>query len=83
MLRLTLFLSTNLAVLMVAGVVLNVLGLGRIIPHSYLDLKTLLMLCAFFGFTGAFISLFISYFQYFFLQSYCIFRNIIVILQRN
>ncbi len=60
MMRIGLFLLTNLAVMLVAGVVLNLLGVGRYIDQQGLNLTNLLAYCAVFGFTGAFISLFLS-----------------------
>lgn len=61
MLRILLFLATNLAVLVVAGVVLSLLGFsGSYHTAGGLDLQSLLVFCAVFGFTGSFISLFIS-----------------------
>jgi heat shock protein HtpX len=63
-LRIGLFLLTNLAVLVVAGIVLNVLGVGRYMDQSgSINLQTLLIFCAVFGFTGSFISLFLSKFM--------------------
>lgn len=60
MLRIGLFLLTNMAVLVVAGVTLNLLGVGRFLTAEGLHLGNLLAFCAVFGFTGALISLFIS-----------------------
>ncbi|MDX1695624.1 MAG: protease HtpX [Ketobacteraceae bacterium] len=60
MLRILLFLGTNLAVLVVAGVVLSLLGISTHQPGGGLDLMGLLIFCAIFGFAGSFISLFIS-----------------------
>ncbi|MCR6652066.1 MAG: protease HtpX [Cellvibrionaceae bacterium] len=60
MLRIGLFLMTNLAVLVVAGVTLNLLGVGRFITAEGLDLSSLLAFCAVFGFSGALVSLFLS-----------------------
>ncbi len=60
MLRIGLFLLTNLAVMIVAGVVINLLGVGKFISHGQLNLQSLLIFCAIFGFTGSFISLLIS-----------------------
>lgn len=64
MLRIGLLLLTNLGVLIVAGITLNVLGVNRILDESGsgLDLTSLLIFCAVFGFTGSFISLFLSKF---------------------
>lgn len=58
--RIGLFLLTNIAVLVVASVTLNLLGIGRYITAEGLDLTALLAFCAVFGFAGALISLFIS-----------------------
>lgn len=64
MLRIGLFLLTNLGVLAVASVTLNLLGVDRILNESGtgLDLTALLIFCAVFGFSGAFVSLFLSKF---------------------
>jgi heat shock protein HtpX len=59
-LRIGLFLLTNLAIMLVAGVVINLLGVGKFISNGQLNLQSLLIFCAVFGFTGSFISLFIS-----------------------
>lgn len=60
MLRIALFLLTNLAVMLVAGVVVNILGVNRFIAHGHMDLQSLFIFCAVFGFTGSLFSLFIS-----------------------
>ncbi len=60
MLRIGLFLLTNLAVLLVAGVVLSLLGVGNYRSASGLDLQNLLIFCAVFGFAGSFVSLLLS-----------------------
>ena len=60
MLRIGLFLLTNLAVLLVAGVVLSILGVGNYRTADGLNLSNLLVFCAVFGFVGSFISLLIS-----------------------
>lgn len=60
MFRIALFLGTNIAVLVVAGITLNLLGVGRYLTAEGLDLGALLAFCAVFGFAGSFISLFIS-----------------------
>ena len=60
MLRIGLFLLTNLAIMIVAGIVINLLGVGKFISHGQLNLQSLFIFCAVFGFTGSFISLFIS-----------------------
>ncbi len=61
-LRIGLFLLTNMAVLAVASVTLNLLGVGSYLDQSGtgLNLTGLLIFCAVFGFSGAFVSLFIS-----------------------
>jgi heat shock protein HtpX len=58
--RIALFLATNIAVLVVIAVMVNLLGLGRIADADGLNLRTLLALSAIIGFTGAIISLLIS-----------------------
>jgi heat shock protein HtpX len=61
MMRIALFLGTNLAVILVASLTLNLLGVGRYLDQNGgLDLQALLAFCAVFGFSGAFISLFLS-----------------------
>ncbi|MGN0922414.1 MAG: protease HtpX [Cellvibrio sp.] len=60
MLRIGLFLLTNLAVILVAGVVLSLLGVGNYRTADGLNLSNLLVFCAVFGFTGSIISLLIS-----------------------
>ena len=60
--RVLLFLGTNIAVILVLSVVLNLLGVDRILDEQGvgLDLQHLLIFAAVFGFGGAFISLAIS-----------------------
>lgn len=58
--RIALFLATNIAVLVVIAVAVNLLGLGRIADANGLNLGALLALSAVIGFTGAIISLLIS-----------------------
>ena len=61
MLRIGLFLLTNLAVMVVAGIVLSILGVGS--THAVgggLNLGNLLVLCFVYGMIGSMISLFIS-----------------------
>lgn len=60
MMRIGLFLITNLAVLVIAGIVLSVLGVGNYKAGGSLNLTSLLIFCAVFGFTGSLISLFMS-----------------------
>jgi heat shock protein HtpX len=58
--RIVLFLATNLAVLLVLSLVLNVLGLGRAVTGAGIDVGALLAFSAVVGFTGSIISLLIS-----------------------
>lgn len=58
--RIALFIATNVAVLVVIAVLVNILGLGRIADADGLNLGTLLTLSAIIGFAGAIISLLIS-----------------------
>ncbi|MCH4247051.1 protease HtpX [Acinetobacter populi] len=60
MMRIGLFLLTNLAVLVVAGLVLSILGVGSYRSAGGLDLGNLLVFCFVFGMVGSFISLFMS-----------------------
>jgi len=60
--RIMLFLITNLAIVFVLGIVLNLLGVGRILDEQGmgLDLTNLILFAAVFGFGGSLISLAIS-----------------------
>jgi heat shock protein HtpX len=60
--RIVLFLATNLAVLVVASVVLRLLGVEGYLTQqgTQIDLNSLLIFCAVFGMTGSFISLLLS-----------------------
>ncbi len=62
MMRIGLFLLTNLAVLVLASITLNILGFNSIMAANGVDLNlsALLVFCAVFGMSGALISLFIS-----------------------
>ncbi|HEY6528824.1 MAG TPA: protease HtpX [Cellvibrionaceae bacterium] len=60
MMRIGLFLLTNLAVMLVAGITLNLLGVNQYLGRQGINFTSLLMYCAVFGFVGAFISLFMS-----------------------
>ena len=62
MLRIGLFLLTNMAVILIASLTLNLLGVGSYLDAtgSDLNLQALLIFCGVFGFSGALISLFIS-----------------------
>ncbi|TWI53136.1 heat shock protein HtpX [Pseudomonas duriflava] len=57
MMRILLFLGTNLAVLLIASITLKVLGVDRFTGQNY---GSLLVFCAVFGFAGSLFSLFIS-----------------------
>lgn len=60
--RILLFLATNMAILLVAGVVLNLLGFDSIMAANGVDLnlQALLVFCAVFGFGGSIVSLLLS-----------------------
>ncbi len=58
--RITLFIATNIAVVLTLGLIARVLGLDRILIAQGLDLQGALMFAALIGFGGAFISLLIS-----------------------
>ena len=58
--RVLLFLGTNLAVIVVLGLVANLLGVNRFLTASGLNLGALLGFAAVIGFGGAFISLLMS-----------------------
>src|SRR5712675_1949490 len=51
--RVFLFIATNLAVLVLLSVVLNVLGVDRYLTANGLDVGTLLVFSAIVGFTGS------------------------------
>lgn len=58
--RVLLFVGTNLAILLVLGVVVSVLGVGRFLGPQGIDFGALLAFAAIFGMGGSFISLAIS-----------------------
>src|SRR5690606_5236071 len=62
MMRIALFLLTNIAVIAVAGISLSLLGLPIYLQQggTSIDLTALLIFCAVFGFAGSFVSLFLS-----------------------
>lgn len=60
MMRIGLFLLTNLAVMVVAGITLSLLGVEHYVSSAGLNLGSLLIFCAVFGFIGSFVSLFLS-----------------------
>ena len=65
MLRIGLFLLTNLAIIIVASISLRLLGFESILANNGMDLNltALLVFCAVFGFMGSFISLLLSKFM--------------------
>jgi heat shock protein HtpX len=62
MLRIALFLATNIAIMVVISIVFSLLGLEGILAENQVDLNlsALLVMSAVIGFAGSFISLFIS-----------------------
>lgn len=60
MLRIALFLMTNLAVVLVAGLVLSLLGVGSTHSAGGLNYSNLLVLCFVYGMVGSLISLLLS-----------------------
>ena len=58
--RIVLFLATNLAVMLVLSVTLNVLGVNRFLAADGLNVGMLVVFSAVVGFGGAFISLLMS-----------------------
>jgi len=58
--RIILFLATNIAVMLVMGIVLSLLGVNRFLVGSGLNLGTLLVFSLVVGFTGSIISLLMS-----------------------
>jgi heat shock protein HtpX len=61
MMRIVLFLLTNLAVIAVASITLSLLGVGSYLEQgNNLNLNNLLAFCLVFGMAGSFVSLFIS-----------------------
>ena len=58
--RIVLFVMTNLGVMLVLGLAVNLLGLNRFLTANGLNLTSLLGFALVMGFGGAFISLLIS-----------------------
>ena len=58
--RIALFLATNIAVLLVLTVVINLLGVGQFLTKQGIDYRSLLVFSAVIGFGGSFISLLLS-----------------------
>ncbi len=65
MFRIGLFLVTNLAIIVVASISLSLLGVSGILADNGVDLnlQSLLIFCAVFGFLGSFVSLLLSKFM--------------------
>ena len=61
--RIILFLLTNIAVMVVAGVILSLLGVNGYMTSNGLNFSSLLIFCGVFGFTGSIISLLLSKFM--------------------
>jgi len=61
--RVFLFLLTNLAIMLVLGVVISVFGLGQVLDEQGIDLQALLVLSAVVGMTGSVVSLAMSKFM--------------------
>jgi heat shock protein HtpX len=62
MFRIGLFLLTNIAIIVVASIVMSIIGVGSMLDESGtgLDMTNLLIICFIFGMTGSIISLLIS-----------------------
>jgi heat shock protein HtpX len=58
--RVLLFVATNLAVMVVLSIAVHLLGLNRWLDANGINYGALLLMCAIFGFGGAFISLLLS-----------------------
>ena len=63
MMRIILFLATNLAVVLVASITLNLLGVGSYMTSQGLDFGNLMAFCLVFGMAGSVISLLMSKFM--------------------
>lgn len=63
MMRILLFLATNLAVVLVASITLSLLGVGSYMTQQGLDYNNLLAFCLVFGMAGSVISLLLSKFM--------------------
>jgi heat shock protein HtpX len=60
MMRIVLFLATNIAIIAVASIVLSFLGVGGYISEDGLDLQTLFIVCLVYGMLASVISLLLS-----------------------
>jgi heat shock protein HtpX len=63
MMRIILFLATNLAVILVASITLSLLGVGSYITNQGLDFGNLMAFCLVFGMAGSIVSLLLSKFM--------------------
>ena len=63
MMRIVLFLATNLAVILVASITLSLLGVGSYVTSQGLDFGNLMAFCLVFGMAGSVISLLMSKFM--------------------
>ena len=63
MMRILLFLATNLAVVLVASITLSLLGVGSYMTAQGLDYNNLLIFCLIFGMAGSIVSLLLSKFM--------------------
>lgn len=61
--RIGLFLITNLAIILMVSIVLNLLGVGHYRTIGGMDYQSLLIFCAVWGFIGSFVSLAMSKFM--------------------
>ena len=60
MMRIVLFLATNLAIMLVASITLSLLGVGSYMTSQGLDYSNLLAFCMVFGMAGSIVSLLLS-----------------------
>ncbi len=60
MMRIGLFLLTNLAVMLVMGIIMSIFGVGRTIDANGLNYTSLMIMCFCYGIVGSMISLFLS-----------------------
>lgn len=63
MMRILLFLATNLAVVLVASITMSLLGVGSYMTSQGLDYNNLLIFCLIFGMAGSVVSLLLSKFM--------------------
>lgn len=63
MMRIALFLMTNLAIILIASVTLSILGVNSYLTANGLDMTSLMIFCLVFGMAGSFVSLFLSKFM--------------------